>query len=102
VYQRGQALERVLAVAQLGAEALCGDDEFALAIDLTGHHAFEAGAHARRQPRGVEADTQLHRGRDLVDVLAARSTRTNEAHRDRVRRNARDAAAGDGRIFMHR
>lgn len=69
----------VVAVERLGAEAIGGDDDFALGV--------EPGAGPRRRPRldrlrqgGVpEVEAELGSGRNLVDVLPARTRGADEA-----------------------
>src|SRR6266700_3137597 len=89
-----QARERVLPVARLGAVTLRIDDEHALAREPPAGEPLEPLSNLLRQIRSRDVEAQLDRGRDLVDVLAARSRGAQEALLDAalVDRNAgRDA-----------
>src|SRR5690606_15371238 len=75
----GEPLACVLAITLLGAEALGVDDQHA----LRGHPPVAAGqqplAHRLGQGRRAgDVEAQLHRGGDLVDVLATGARRTHE------------------------
>src|SRR5215831_17116698 len=82
--QLDQALDRVRAIALLGAETLRLDHDHA----VLGHAlAGEPGKARRRVMRQRDAaciETQLRRGRDLVDVLPAGSGGADEADLDVV------------------
>ena len=76
----GQPRARVLAVALLRAEALGADDEHALVRDAPPGEPHQPVAHGERQAAGMaHVETQLDRGRDLVDVLPARPRGADEA-----------------------
>src|SRR5262245_1496954 len=77
--QLGEAFARLLAVALLGAVALRDDDEHAVVGEAPAGEALEPRPHVRRQrARLPQVETQLHRRRQLVDVLAARSGRADK------------------------
>src|SRR5205085_2457612 len=77
-----QALARVGAIALLGAMALCGDDEHAVAGETVARKPLEPHAHTVWQRgRMAHVETQLHRAGDLVDVLPARPGGADEAFR---------------------
>jgi hypothetical protein len=81
--QRDQAVERVLAVALLGAEAAGGDHDDAVLGQAAAGEARRPLAHLRRQGRGTgEVEAQLHRGRELVDVLSAGAGGADKAFLD--------------------
>src|SRR5215471_2929876 len=70
--QLDQALERVGAVALLGAMALRGDDQHAVAGEALAGKPLEPRAHPVGQARrAAHVEAQLHRGGELVDVLPA-------------------------------
>src|SRR6185312_13503284 len=72
--QLEQALACIIAVALLRAEALRLDDEHALVGEPPAGEAFKAHTHfARQRRRRPHVETQLHRRRNLVDVLPTRS-----------------------------
>ncbi len=78
--QLDQAIERVGAVALLGAVALRGDDQHALAGQTAAGEALEPQAHVVGQRRRVaNVEAQLHCAREFVDVLAARARGADEA-----------------------
>ena len=89
-----QPRQRILPVARLGAMALRIDDEHALARQAAAGEPLEPPPDLVGQVRAGDVEAQLDRGRDLVDVLAARSRGAQEALLDAalVDRNAgRDA-----------
>ena len=66
----GQAVNRVLAVPFLRAEALRLDDELAFLVHAATGQGHEAGADVlRERARMNHVEPQLNCGRDLVDVL---------------------------------
>src|SRR5712691_390979 len=78
--QLDQPVERVLAVALLGAVALRGDHQHALVGEPPPGEALEPRAHVSRQRRrAAHVEAQLHRGRELVDVLPAGPRGADEA-----------------------
>src|SRR6266513_2100862 len=81
-----EPLLRLAAVVLLGAVVARDDEDRAL-----GGEARLDGLRERRAAREIEA--QLHRGGDLVDVLAARAARAHERQRQLAVRNL--DASGD-------
>ncbi|KIT90169.1 hypothetical protein QT21_00075, partial [Staphylococcus aureus] len=79
-----QPLDRVLAVAFLGAGALGMDDDDALLGHALTGDALQPRVDIRRQHRAAAVVAQLCRGRQLVDVLAAGAGGANEADLDIV------------------
>src|SRR5579872_7080427 len=78
-----EAVEGIVAVAPLGAMALRDDDEDALAREPRAGEPLEPGPDVARQRwRAAHIETQLHRGRQLVDVLAAWTRGAHEAFVD--------------------
>src|SRR5260370_5576854 len=77
--EHDQPVERVLPVARLGAVTLRIDDEHALARQPAAGEPFEAQPDLIGQARPGDVEAQLDRGRDLVDVLAARPRGAQEA-----------------------
>src|SRR4051812_11110555 len=73
--QLRQPCPRILAVGLLAAIAAGGDHDLALAGHPTAGELLQAREDVRRNPEPIDIDAQLHRGRDLVDVLAARPPR---------------------------
>src|SRR5262249_23409249 len=68
------------AVAVLGAEALCADDEHAVLRQPAPREGLQPGAYRRRQrARTAHVEAQLDRRRDLVHVLAARAGSAHKA-----------------------
>src|SRR5690348_3827162 len=67
-----EALQGVLAVALLGAVALGGDDQDAVAGKAATGEALQALAHRLGQAgRAADVEAELNGGGELVDVLAA-------------------------------
>src|SRR5580704_14453256 len=78
--QLDQAVERILPIAAPGAVALRDDDQHAVAGQPRAGEPLQTGAHVVRQRRRVAyVEAKLNRGRQLVDVLAARPRRAHEA-----------------------
>src|SRR5262245_26128372 len=78
--QVDEAVARVLTVAFLGAMALRVDPQHALAREPAARQPLEAQAHRIGQvERAAHVEAQLHRARELVDVLPAGARRSNEA-----------------------
>ena len=77
--QRRQPLARILAVAQLAAEARSRDDDHAIAGDPPAGELVKPLAHGLGQRgRAARIEPQLHGGRHLVDVLPARTRGAHE------------------------
>src|SRR6266849_176887 len=77
--QFDQAVERVLAVALLGAVALRGDHQHALARQSPAGQPFKPSAHIVGQAlRAAHVEAKLHRARELVDILPTRSRGADE------------------------
>src|SRR3954447_14381312 len=75
-----EALLGVLAVALLGAVALGGDDQDAVAGQPAAGQLLEALAHGLGQARGAaDVEAELDGGGELVDVLAAGAGAADEA-----------------------
>src|SRR6266480_5961741 len=92
--QVAEQLLRLAAVVLLGAVVARDDEDRALggeAPPAQGPEARLDGLRERRAAREIEA--QLHRGGDLVDVLAARAARAHERQRQLAVRNL--DASGD-------
>ena len=74
--------------------------------DATAAEPQQPGLDRRRQARGGDVDAQLHRGRDLVDVLTARAGGADEPlleialvqHNRRPRRRSRGVPPGAGGV----
>ena len=81
----GEALERVFTIRFLRSKALRENDDLSALRQSAANDTFEAHAHGGLQLRRVEIESQLHRGRDLVDVLAAGTGAADERQRDRGR-----------------
>src|SRR5215510_281469 len=78
--QVDQALQRVVAVALLGAVALRRDDHHAIVGEPAAGQPFEPRAHRVGQRwRVAHVEAQLYGGRDLVDILPARTRGADEA-----------------------
>src|SRR3954470_12220778 len=78
--QIDETVARVLAVALLGAMALCADDQHAVAGEAAAGEALEPGAHViGKVGRAAHIETKLDGARDLVDVLPARPRGADEA-----------------------
>src|SRR6476619_1607567 len=78
--QFDQTVARVLAVALLGAMALCADDQHAVAGEAAAGEALEPGAHVIGEVgRAAHSETRLHGAREHVDVLPARPRGADEA-----------------------
>src|SRR5262249_34389362 len=78
--QLDEALARVLPVALLGAVALRGDDEHAVERHPPAGEAGQPQPHVLAQiRRAAHVEAKLHRARELVDVLAARTGSADEA-----------------------
>jgi hypothetical protein len=78
-HQSDETRDRIGPVARLGAKALGGDDEYAVAADAPVGGMEEARAHLRGQrARAPDVEPQLHRAGHLVDVLPARTGGPNE------------------------
>src|SRR5262249_6387047 len=76
----GQALERIGAVALLGAVVLRRDHQHAVAREPSAREPLEPRAHlVGERGRTAHVEAQLHRGRELVDVLPARAGGADEA-----------------------
>src|SRR6185437_14982760 len=70
---------RLHAVALLGAVALSDDDEHALVGKPSARQMLEPLTHGREQRgRMPDVEAQLHRRRQLVDILAAGAGRADE------------------------
>src|SRR5689334_25018755 len=82
--QFDQPFDRISAVALLAAETLRVDHDYAvLGHALAGKPAdSRRDVGSQRDPAGIE--TQLRRGRELVDVLPARAGGANERNLDLV------------------
>src|SRR3954451_528112 len=75
-----EALLGVLAVALLGAVALGGDDQDAIAGQAAAGEALQALAHGLGQAgRAADVEAELDGGGELVDVLAAGARAADEA-----------------------
>src|SRR5215218_2418728 len=78
--QFDETVARVLAVALLGAMALCADDQHAVAGEAAAGEALEPGAHViGKVGRAAHIETQLNGARELVDVLPAGPRGADEA-----------------------
>src|SRR5262249_17960777 len=77
--QLGPSIQRIPAAALLRAVARGGDDEDAVAGQPAAREPLGALAHSGRQRgRMAQVETQLHRRRHLVDILAARAGGANK------------------------
>ena len=95
LYEGGEARERRLTVAGLGAVGVDEDDDLARRRQPAPGETLQTLAKPSPDARGVEVQAALHRGRDLVDVLPARAGRPHELPRDRGLRDG-DFAEVDG------
>src|ERR1700722_2098291 len=77
--QFDEPFERVVAVALLGAVALGGDHENAVPGQALAGKPLQPRPHlVMKRGRMAHVEAQLHRGRELFDVLAARPRRPDE------------------------
>ena len=87
------------AVLLLRAEPAGLDDDDAVLGGALAGDLYDARPHALRQAFGVaRVETQLHCGRDLVDVLAARAGRADEVLLEVVRMD--DGLVGDDDLVV--
>ena len=94
--QRLQPRQRIRAVLLLAAVALRLEDDHAVAGDTPVGQLPELFLAIVRQRRRVDVEAQMNRGRDLVDVLPARTLRPD--------RMQLDLGIGDGKVagyFQH-
>jgi hypothetical protein len=83
--QRHQAVERILAIAFLGAKASGGDDQDAILRQAPAGEARGPLAQFGRQAYGMrEIEAQLNRGRHFVHVLPARAGGADKAFLDQA------------------
>src|SRR5690606_33990376 len=98
-----EARDGILAICLLRAETVRRDDDDTVLGELRAGDAFKPLADARIEGRRVSRiEAKLRGGRDLVDVLAARPARTDEADGDFVifnRELVRDRDHGSTRLF---
>lgn len=74
--QPDQCVQRRLAIAFLGAMTLRRDQHDALLRHAPARDAVQSRTHVVRQTGRCRIEAQLHRRRNLVDVLSTRSRRT--------------------------
>ena len=81
--QSQQRIQRSLPIALLGPMPLRRDQQCSLLREPLAGELTQSHLHVIRQPGGGGIEPQLHRRRDLVDVLPAGSRRTDETFADR-------------------
>src|SRR3569833_1611596 len=74
-YQLAQAVQRVLAILLLAAVLLRLDDDHTLLADAMVFQQQQAVLVKLGQRRGIDIETQMDGGGELIDVLSARTLR---------------------------
>src|SRR3569623_988274 len=83
-YQLAQAVQRVLAILLLAAVLLSLDDDHTLLADAMVFQQQQAVLEKLGQRRGIDIETQMNGGGELIDVLSARTLRADRADLDLV------------------